>query len=316
MLNIFKIPVSTPYVIGTVNSYLIKNEPLTLVDPGPNTEEAKNDLSAGLKNLGVEVEDLKRVVLTHSHVDHCGLIPWIQRTAGVEAYMHRSEMRKIGPDYDFYLERQAFLQEAGMPSNILYEILSDFDPVGEREYLEPNVVALNEGDALTFDGGALTTLHIPGHSEGLICLYDQDNGDLIGGDFVLKRITPNPNMEPDSKDFSHRLPTLRQYLTGLSRLEKLDPKNILPGHGENISDGKALAQEIREHHMERLEDVYEVLKKDKMTVYQLMRVFYPDIRGFEIYLGVSEVFAHVDYLISEGRIVKQNPGPSSIYRSV
>ena len=316
MLNIFKIPVPTPYDIGPVNSYLIKNEPFTLVDPGPNTETAKNALTQGLKKLGVELSQIKRAALTHSHVDHCGLVPWLQRTAGVEAYMHQLEMRKIGPEYDFYLERQAFLQEAGLPSAVLQEILNDFDPIGEREPLGANTISLNDGDALNFDGGALTALHIPGHAEGLICLYDQEGGSFLCGDFVLKRITPNPNMEPDSADFSRRLPTLSQYLSGLSRLEALNPKLILPGHGENINDGKSLARAIKEHHLERLQEIYELLKQQQRTVFQLMRLFYPDIKGFEIYLGVSEVYAHVDYLVAEGRAVKQNLGPSSVYRSV
>ncbi|MDF9408064.1 MBL fold metallo-hydrolase [Pelotomaculum isophthalicicum JI] len=314
MLEIYKIPVHTPYPVGPVNAYLVKNQPYTLVDPGPETAEAKQSLAEGLASLGVDIKDISRVVLTHSHTDHSGLARWLSEIAGAQIYVHRFEVRKLTLDYDFYQERLSFFQEAGMPTEALKEILNDNDAVGKPVLPDTGVTILSGGETLKFEGGALLTLHMPGHSDGHICLYDQDGMCLLAGDFILKHISPNPNMEPDPGNFTKRLPTLKQYLGGLDLLENLKPRLILPGHGKNIENGLESVKKAREHHKERLNLMTSVLENNSHSVYQLMRFYYPQISGFEIYLGISEVFAHVDYLLAEGRIIKKNSYGISLFQ--
>jgi hypothetical protein len=57
MLEICKIIVPTPYACGPVNAYLVKDHPLTLVDPGPETDEAIKALNDGLSFLGVTARE-------------------------------------------------------------------------------------------------------------------------------------------------------------------------------------------------------------------------------------------------------------------
>ena len=315
MLDIHKIPVKTPYEVGPVNCYLIKNKPYTLIDPGHNSDAAKNSLIAGLRGLNVEIDDVEQVILTHSHLDHSGLALWVQRLSGAQIYMHHLEMRKLTPGYDFYLERLSFLQEAGLPSDMLYNILHDFDPVEHDELFYEEAAFLNEGDVLTFSDGDMTVKHLPGHSDGHICFFEEDSRRLLAGDFMLKEITPNPNMEPDVNDFTQRQPVLRQYLEALRAAEELHPRIILPGHGDIIEDAMDALKRGRVHHQKRLRLVYNTLKGNNMSVYQLMRVFYPDIKGFEVYLGISEVFAHVDYLVSQGKLFKQAAKAICLYHT-
>jgi len=314
MLEIYKITVHTPYPVGPVNSYLVKNQPYTLIDPGPETAEAKQSLAEGLTSLGVDLKDISRVILTHSHSDHSGLARWLNEIAGARIYVHQFEIRKLTLDYDFYQERLSFFQEAGMPTEALKEILNDFDPVGKPVLPDTGVTILSGGETLRFEGGALLTMHMPGHSDGHICLYDQEGMCLLAGDFILKHITPNPNMEPDPTNFTARLPTLNQYLGGLDLLENLNPRLILPGHGNNIDNSREAVKKAREHHRERLKALTSVLENNSISVYQLMRFYYPQIKGFEIYLGISEVFAHVDYLLAEDRIIKRKSSGVSLFQ--
>lgn len=313
MLDIHKIQVPTPYSVGPVNAYLIKNQPLTLVDPGPETPEAVKSLEEGLSSLGVAAGDIRRVVITHNHSDHSGLAARVAEKAHGRVFVHKLEIRKLTPEYNYYEERFPFFAESGMPDSELKDILDDTDPVVKPWLLEPVVEAVSGGEELQFDGGSLRVLHLPGHTTGHICLYNPEGRELLAGDFLLRHITPNPVMEADCPDYSRRAPSLRQYLDSLDKITELDVRINLPGHGENIENNRETAEKARKHHERRLEAIQNIIEEESSNAFQVMRLLYPKIRGFQIFLGISEVFAHLDYLLETGRIAREECKGVSIY---
>jgi glyoxylase-like metal-dependent hydrolase (beta-lactamase superfamily II) len=302
MLEICKIVVPTPYAVGPVNACLIKNQPLTLVDPGPETAEAKKALEDGLASLGVAVSDIRRA-------------RWVAEKAHALVYVHRLEVRKLTQEYSYYKERLPFFAEAGLPEYELRDIFDDLDPVVKPVIPESIIEAVSGGEELPFAGGSLRVLHLPGHTSGHICLYNPAGGELLAGDFMLKHITPNPVMEADHLDFSKRAPSLRQYLESLKTIEGTDVSINLPGHGEEIEDNRELVVRARAHHARRLEKIQKLLAEKSLNAYQVMRNLYPKIRGFQIYLGISEVFAHLDYLLETGRVTREEINGVSIYHN-
>ena len=72
--DIAKIVLPTPFAVGDVNVYLVKGEELSLIDAGPQTEEAKQVLDRNLSELGYSISDIDQVVLTHHHPDHAGML--------------------------------------------------------------------------------------------------------------------------------------------------------------------------------------------------------------------------------------------------
>src|SRR3954449_7297860 len=78
------LPIPTPFAVGRVNCYLIEDEPLTLLDTGPNSGKALDELERALEARGRRVEDLELVVISHQHMDHLGLAGIVARRSGAE----------------------------------------------------------------------------------------------------------------------------------------------------------------------------------------------------------------------------------------
>ena len=72
-MRIIPISLPTPFYIGPVNVYLIAEDPITLIDSGPKTKDANEALREGLRRARIRLSDIRRIVLTHAHEDHCGL---------------------------------------------------------------------------------------------------------------------------------------------------------------------------------------------------------------------------------------------------
>ena len=82
--GIHRLRIPTPFAVGRVNCYLIEDNPLTLVDTGPNSGKALDELQGQLADRGHSIDDLELVILTHQHIDHLGLVEIIVEHSGAE----------------------------------------------------------------------------------------------------------------------------------------------------------------------------------------------------------------------------------------
>src|SRR5205807_8488773 len=94
--GIHRLAVPTPFLVGRVNCYLIEDDPLTLVDTGPNSGKSLDELERALRELGHRIEDLGLIVISHQHMDHLGLLEIIARRSSAEV----AALAALGP----YLE--------------------------------------------------------------------------------------------------------------------------------------------------------------------------------------------------------------------
>lgn len=301
MLAVYQLPVPTPYPVGRVNAYLIKNDPVTLIDVGPGTAKAGGALKEMLSSLGVDIKEIKRIIITHAHPDHCGMAMDIAGDSNATVIMHGLEQKHFQGSTDYFRARLPFFLEAGVPPKILAEFTGErFKPPQPGKH--DNVhVELMTSETLDFDGGELTVLHLPGHSPGHVCLYDPERKYFFSGDFLLSHITPNPVMEPDPEYPEKRLPTLKQYLSGLEMVEKLDITVVCPGHGGVFSDYKGVIETARRHHQVQFDRIMEKLKGRELNAFQLSREIYPGLKGWDVFLGLSEIQAHLDLLTEWGK---------------
>jgi glyoxylase-like metal-dependent hydrolase (beta-lactamase superfamily II) len=83
--GIHRLRIPTPFAVGRVNCYLLADEPLTLIDTGPNSGKSLDELQHQLEDLGHAIEDLELIVITHQHIDHLGLVEILAGRSGAAA---------------------------------------------------------------------------------------------------------------------------------------------------------------------------------------------------------------------------------------
>ncbi len=172
-----------------------------------------------LRRLGIAPRDVKRIVLTHYHIDHRGAARELQLATGAELLAHRSEapyLRGLLP-YPNPVREGPFIGIAGRVLSI-----ARGRPLEVRE--------LEDGEILDVRGG-LRVLHSPGHTQGSIALYLEGERLLLAGDTMgfKRRVleAPDPTVSED-------VPRAR---ISLERLAALDVETICFAHFKPLLDG-------------------------------------------------------------------------------
>ncbi len=306
--HLHAIELPTPFPVGPVTVYLgdAPGEPLTLVDTGPRTSKTRAALQDGLARLGYRLADLDRIVVTHAHVDHFGLAGELVAASGAEVWSHPWDLPTLAAYESDRQERVVFyaalLQEAAVPAEVM-EAVGWVTQMMER-YGQQVAVAgtLDEGDRLQLAGQEWRVLHTPGHSRGLICLYEAESRTLLSSDHLLADISSNPLVEPPLPGESKRLRSLALYRDSLRRVAEMAIERALPSHGPPIEDVAGLVQQRLAFHEQRLERVREALQKGARTTWDVTEQLFPGRTPLDTFLAVSEVIGHLDLLEIEGEI--------------
>ena len=317
-MKIIPLSIPTPFYIGDVNVYLIKEDPLTLIDVGPKTVAAESVLREKLKRNGVEICDIKRIVLTHAHEDHFGLAKKIRRESnGAEIFVHKWETGHLS-GASKSAEMDDLLVRAGVPETVFDELRAVYknasafsDSLADGEFSE-----LKDESEIEFANGVLKVLHTPGHTPGSCCFLRESNRTLIAGDTILKRITPNPIVAPDPFDKTKRFKSLGEYLVSLAKIKSCAPTLVGGGHGEPIDDFDELFHRYVRSIDERQKNIISLVSNNGATAFEIAGKLFPDAasQNFHRFLAISETVAHLDYAESERKIAVELKDGVEIYR--
>jgi glyoxylase-like metal-dependent hydrolase (beta-lactamase superfamily II) len=325
----FQITLPTPFPIGPVNVYLLEGDPLTLIDCGPKNPDSLKALESGLLERGLRLEDIRRLVLTHHHVDHVGLARTIVDRSGAAVLTHPYNLPYLA-DYEAERARSLpFYAEIWTESGVPAEIVDLMRQAGEgiSRWLDPvpAAVTIDEGQVVGLGGADWRVYHTPGHAGGLVCLLNPETKELIANDHLLRDISSNPVLEPpptgpavmaghgragtmeDPPTGSAGAPRpkrLVEYLHHMRRVADLHPAVAYTGHGETVHDVAALVGKRLAFHRRRADKIYDSLQGRSLTLWELTGPLFGERlkRGMDYFLAHSEVLGHLDILLDEGKV--------------
>jgi glyoxylase-like metal-dependent hydrolase (beta-lactamase superfamily II) len=306
--GIHRLAIPTPFAVGRVNVYLIDDEPLTLVDAGPNSGTAFDELQRGIAALGHQLEDIELVILTHQHIDHLGLISLVASHSGAEvaaidAGVPFVERYSEQAQADDQFARDVMLRN-GIPEDVvsaLSSVSQAFRAWGARADVTR---VLRDGEEMSFCDRTLYVHHRPGHSPTDTIFHDRERRILIAADHLLGHISSNPLITRPADGSSERPQALVSYLRSLEATREMDVELVLPGHGDPITDHRALIDERFALHRRRAEKIHRLIAERPRTAYEIAQALWGNIAVTQAYLTLSEVLGHVDLLTNDGRVRK------------
>jgi glyoxylase-like metal-dependent hydrolase (beta-lactamase superfamily II) len=317
--GIERITIPTPFAVGRVNVYLIEDDPLTLVDAGPNSATSFDALTSGLTALGHSLEDIELVVLTHQHIDHLGLVSLVAQRSGAEVAaidvavpFIENYSRAAQRDDEF--ARSVMLRN-GIPEDVvsaLSSVSQAFRAWGARADVTH---ALRDGEEMSFRDRTLRVHHRPGHSPTDTVFHDRDQRTLIAGDHLLGHISSNPLITRPPDGSSERPQALVTYLRSLEATREMDIELVLPGHGDPIRDHRTLIDERFALHRRRAEKIQRLIAERPRTAYEIAQALWGNIAVTQAYLTLSEVLGHIDLLLNAGRARERERGGVTVFES-
>lgn len=312
LAGIHCLPIPTPFAVGKVNCYLIEDEPLTLVDTGPNSGKSLDELTGLLAERGHSTKDLKLVVVTHQHIDHLGLVEILVEHSGAEVAALGAAAKRLAA-FDEDAEREdRFAVEVMLRSGIPEEVTAALQSVSRsfRSWGSHVTVTrpLDDGGEVALRDRRLEVFHRPGHSPSDTIFWDEERRLLLAGDHLLAHISSNPLISRPLDGADRRTQALVTYIESMQKTREMPAEIVLSGHGEPITDHVALIDARLAAHRRRKEKIFGLIAERARTGYELAQALWGNVAVTQAFLTLSEVIGHADLLVNEGRVREVDDG--------
>ncbi len=304
----FAVNMFQPHAVGSINLYLIRDgSRLMLVDCGMSCAASWEILKAEFNSLGLEFSQLTDIVITHTHIDHIGMLDQLIALAP-QATVHIHQ-----------LELNLLTQQQLAPSLVARQF-QVWDDLNGLHVHEASGYAASEVNLAGFIRNSATHSHIltgngtvklesqtwellwtPGHAPGHLALYNRASRVLISGDHLFATTSSSVTRFPGSAQNP-----LADYLTSLEQLGRLDVQLILPGHGPSFTNLTEVLTKVGRQHRRKIDRVREALSEGLKTPYQITQELWRDALNPVTYrLALSGTLSYIEWLVDRGEVVSQ-----------
>jgi glyoxylase-like metal-dependent hydrolase (beta-lactamase superfamily II) len=242
---------------------------IVLVDTGMHEPGSMAHFERALDQAGLRIEHVRLIVCTHAHVDHCGQAPPIAARAGCEVWMHHDHAHHTDDDPEQALARRVVVaHQSGVPSESVQRWVERRRSQGTGQAGTLTVDReLSEGDTIRTDLGEWQVVETPGHAPSHLCLYQPERRLLISGDHLLGRVSLY-------FDAGYTQDPVQQFLDSLDKVERLDARLVLSGHGRPFTDVPGHVAANRALVEQRLEAVKAAIAQGPRTAYEIAQAVY------------------------------------------
>lgn len=263
---------------------------------------------------------MRRIVVSHGHVDHYGGAQGLVERAGgnVPIHAHPDDTSKIwakGPRWrDLMPHYAALFQKLGVPLDEMVAAARSIDRGLRLARRVAEVRPIAEGDVVRTRWATFQVLHMPGHTPGLVCLWDEEHRLFLAADHLLEKVSPNPLIElgPDGEE---GWKPLLAYLASVERLRALDVGLLLPGHGPAFADHRRVIDELTLFYARRQAKIRAALAERPLTGFEVTRALFPWAGPGQLFLTVSEAVANLEVMEARGEVARELDGGLYRYRA-
>lgn len=263
-------PNESAFTYRGTNTYILGEDSVAVIDPGPAIDSHYDLLLETLKGRTVS-----HIIVTHTHMDHSPLATPLREATGAPVYAE-------GPHRD---SRELHMGE-----------VNALDAAADREFKAD--VSLAHGDLIEGKDWKLETILTPGHTKNHACFALCDTEMLFSGDHVMSWST-SIVAPPDG--------SMADYMNSLSIMMERKETVYFPGHGGRLEKAPEFVRALRAHRKMRETAVLSRFRAGDKTIPEVVKVIYketdPRLHGAA---GLS-VFAHVEDLVSQGKILCDGP---------
>jgi glyoxylase-like metal-dependent hydrolase (beta-lactamase superfamily II) len=287
---------------------------LVLVDTGMHEPGSIVELERACAMVGLSLDDVRLVVCTHAHIDHWGQAATICDRTGCEMWMHPNHQHGFAAatDPDAAVERRIEIgRQSGVPESVLarYAERARELPSGIARVIEP-ARPLVEGVKIETDLGVWTAVETPGHAPSHVCLVQTERRLLISGDHVLGRISLY-------FDYGWSPDPIGEFLASLDRVDRLDARLALSGHGKPFIDVRGHIEGNRRLVQERLEAVLTTVAGGPRTALEIAPSVHGEpVRETRVGWVLQETLCYLHHLELSGRVARVSASEDGVERWV
>lgn len=259
-----------PFTFTGTGVYIVGNDSVCVIDPGPTSEAHMAALDAALEGLTVT-----HVLVTHHHIDHSPLAAPLAAKHGCKVYGYG---KQVDPPQGGEVRLEA----------------------GDDLSFKPDI-EVRDGDVIMGKGWTMRALHTPGHTSNHICYALEEENTLFSGDHIMGWSTTV--ISPPDGDMG-------DYFASLDHVKAQNFDRIWPTHGPCIEDPDTFVQAYIDHRQGRDAQILEQIKVGKTQIMDIVTALYQHVDSRLHPAAAHSVLAHIIYMVKTGRVACSDATPS------